>query len=272
MKIGYQGVPGAYSEMALRNYFKNYDDKEMTVIEFNRFATLIQAVAKKELDYAVVPIENSTTGLISRTMDLFRYQPITAIDHVLQPVKHILWGIEGSRLEEIKEVFSHPEALAQSQSFFDQYPLINAQAYEDTAKAAQWVFEQNNPSYAALASQRAGGLYHLVPLREMIQTKESNTTRFFIIRHQEHTNEEGNRLVVYIETKHQPGALLKILQSFDVFNCNLEGLNARPIPGQPFSYGFFIEVNIEHTKASLSLLKEVLQQAAEYVQLIGRFD
>ncbi|UUX34178.1 prephenate dehydratase [Fundicoccus culcitae] len=272
MRIGYQGVPGAYSEMALQKYFSEIASNQIEAIEYDKFSTLIQAVANKALDYAVVPIENSTTGLISRTMDLFRYQPITAVGELLQPVQHVLWGIKGSQVEQLKVVYSHPEALAQSQNFFEQHPFISSQAFEDTAKAAQWVAQQNDPTIAALASQRAGELYDLIPLKEAIQTEQTNTTRFFIIRHQEFANQDGNRLIAYFETRHQPGALLKILQTFDLFNCNLEGLNARPIPGQPFSYGFFIEVNIEHAKASLSLLKEVLNQAAEYVQLIGRFD
>lgn len=271
MKIGYQGVPGAYSEAALQRFFLDYDQKDLKLHEYSNFKILVGDIVQEKIDYAVIPIENSTTGLISRSVDLFRYQPVTAVAEILQPIQHVLWGVKDSRIEDLKTVYSHPEALAQCQSFFEEYPHIQPFAFEDTAKAALWVARNQDKKIGALASQRAGELYKLDLLKRDIQTEISNTTRFFIMRHSNHSNDKGKHLVLYIETLHQPGALSKILQTFDLFNCNLEALNARPIPGQPFNYGFFIEVNIEHLTSSLVLLQEVLEQASEYVQLIGRF-
>lgn len=237
------------------------------------------------VDLAVFPVENSTTGLITRTLDLFKGFPIFVEEECYQEIRHTLWGLPGSSIEGLQKVYSHPEALSQSQAFFEKHPHIEAVPYVDTAQAALYVHEEQDPTKAALAGPQNGELYHLVPLLNQIQTEKSNTTRFFMIKHWQNREEtiekelevyyqkypERSRWMLYVETKHQPGSLVTLLNVFNLFDCNLEGLDARPIRNQPFKYGFFIEVDVSNLVGNYYLLWRNLEYASEFIQVIGCF-
>lgn len=276
MKIGYQGVPGSYSEAALHKYLKriDYQDYEALItVGYDNFIDLVEDVANDVLDLIVLPIENSTTGLITKAIDLLRYQPVVAISEEKQAVSHVLWGLPGSSPETLTEVYSHPEALSQCENFFNAHPNIAPIAYEDTAKAAHFVAEENNCHFGAIASERAGELYGLEPLQFQLNDEAGNTTRFLIIakRFQAVETMKGDQLYMYIETAHEPGALFRVLQIFDEYYCNLTGLNARPIKGSPFQYGFFIEVDLSGMTETLAELRKALNEHSKYIKLIGRF-
>lgn len=273
MKVGYQGVPGSYSETTLQQYMHMQQHEHFTPIGYNHFEEIIHDVAQQTLDIAVIPVENSTTGLIARSVDYFRYQPIEVIAQHYLPVQHILWGLPGSSLETLTHVYSHPEALSQCQRFFNQYTHIQPQAYSDTAKSARFVAEEGNQHFGAIASLRAGQLAGLTPLQTHLQTEKNNTTRFFVIAPKTcqtmTTNQRSTHGFFYLETEHKPGALLDLLKVFDLFKCNLEGLNARPIHDKPFQYGFFIEVDFTHLTVSFDVLWQTLQAHSTYVQSLG---
>ncbi|MGP6147318.1 prephenate dehydratase [Jeotgalibaca sp. A122] len=270
MKVGYLGVPGSNSEVALQNECKNIPDVE--AIGYATFPELIADLANKKLSTAIIPVENSTTGFITRTADLFRSQPIVAVSDRYEPINYMLFGIPGSKLEDITEIYSHPEALSQCEKFLSHHPHIKAQAYGDTAKSAAHVHEQNQPYMAAIANPRAGKLYGLEPIATNIQTEESNTTRFYIMKHTDDIVLQGNQLSLYLEVRHEPGALSKLLQIFGILNCNLLSLNARPIPGKPFAYGFFLELDMSHMAVSFEVLWQTVLQAVNQIQILGQFE
>lgn len=274
MRIGYQGVAGSYSEATLQDYIKSLDTTTggLIPVPYGDFKTVIDDLLDERLDLIVVPVENSTTGIIARVTDLLRYKPVMAIAEAYQPVRHTLWGIEGSTIDDIKSVYSHPEALSQCHTFFNNYPLIESKAYEDTAKAANYIQILNRIDTAAIASPRAGELHNLVPLKENVQDELTNTTRFYVIEKINERNYDGTCLSLYVETRHESGALSKLLQVFDIFNCNLQNLNARPIENRPFTYGFFIEVSIKRMTSPVNILLQTLDQVSEYLQVIGQFD
>lgn len=288
MKIGYQGIAGSYSEAASIQYQerKQAEIKNWDMLGYNSFVELVQDVASQKLDAAMMPVENSTTGLIDRTMDLYRGQSVLATAEVYQPVQHILWGVPGGRIEDLEEVYSHPEALSQCRNFFAAHPWIQPIAYTDTAQSAKLVADEQNPKLAALASPRCGDLYQLIPLQKEIQSEETNTTRFFLMESfvepgegigkylQEMRGEhpKRTRLMLYVETPHKPGALAKLLNTFNLYDCNLEGLDARPIADQPFAYGFFIEVDISHVGIDMEIFWKTLAYASNRMQLIGCFE
>lgn len=273
MRIGYQGVAGSYSEATLQDYVREKSESiiQFEAVPYSDFRTLIQDLLDDQLNLIVVPVENSTTGIIARVMDLLRYEPVMAIAEAYQPVQHTLWGVEGSQLESIKKVYSHPEALSQCVRFFDQYPHIESLVYEDTAKAAAYIQALDDKGIAAIASPRAGQIYNLVPLKEKVQDEQSNTTRFYVIEKINQSDYSGDLISMYIETRHESGALSKILQVFDIFNGNLVNLSARPIMDRPFTYGFFLEVSVANMTGSVELMMQTIQQVAEYTQVLGRF-
>lgn len=275
MIIGIQGIAGSYSEMTAQDYINRQSHKpadSFQVKDYSSFKEVTEALINEEIDLMVVPVENSTTGEITKMLDELRYKPVMALAEAYQPVRHTLWGVEGSSIEQLKMVYSHPEALSQCETFFARYPQIEAKAYGDTAKSAKYIKSLNRPDIGAISSPRAGELYQLLPLSENIQTEKSNTTRFYIVEKKGNLTYQGSQLSFYIETRHEAGALLKVLQVFDIFNGNLQSLTARPIENQPFTYGFFLEVSIAKMTSSVDILVQTLEQVAEHVQLIGQFN
>lgn len=270
MKVGYLGVPGSNSEVALQN--ECHAIPNMEAIGYGTFPDLITDLAEKNLQMALIPVENSTTGFIARTADLFRNKPIVAVADRYEPIQYMLFGVPGTKLSDITKVYSHPEALSQCEVFLARYPKMKEMPFADTAKSAAYVKEQNSPHIAAIANPRAGKLYGLEPLATDIQTEKSNTTRFYIMKHESDAALQGNQLSLYLEVIHEPGALSKLLQIFGILNCNLLSLNARPIPGQPFAYGFFLELDMTHMSVSFDVLWQTVLQAVTYIQVLGRFE
>ncbi|MBG9984150.1 prephenate dehydratase [Aerococcaceae bacterium DSM 111022] len=275
MKIGYLGIPGSYSEMTARDYVeRSYELRECDneLIGYSNFDRIIQDLVDKDLEYGVLPAENSTTGLISRAVDLLHNEPLTIIDDAYQPVSHTLWGLPGAKIEDLKQVYSHPEALSQCDEFFDAHSDIEEREYSSTAQAVQFIKELGDKTNGALASRRAGELIGLEPLLEDVQTENNNATRFYIIRRQEFAPKKGRRLVLHVQTKHESGALSKVLQVFAILNCNLELLTARPIPGRAFAYGFIIEVDIDQMSENVELLLAMIRQVTIDYQVFGQFE
>lgn len=270
MKVGYLGVPGSNSEAALQKECQDMDDLE--AIGYSNFPDLIDDLADKQIAMAVIPVENSTTGFIAKSADLFRHRPIVAIADRYESIQHTLWGLPGTKLSEVTDVYSHPEALSQCDRFLAKHPQITAHAHTDTARAAEFVRKIGLPHQAAIASPRAGKLYGLQALEHDIQTETSNTTRFYIMRHEDDVTLKGDQLALYVEVRHEPGALSKLLQAFGLLQVNLLSLNARPIPGEPFAYGFNIEIDMSHMTEEFPVLWEQVQQASEYSQIVGQFE
>lgn len=270
MKVGYLGVPGSNSEVALQNECHGMPDIE--AMGYTTFPELISDLVEKKLEMALIPVENSTTGFIARTADLFRNKPIVAVADRYEPIDYTLFGVPGTDLSTITEVYSHPEALSQCEAFLAQFPEMKEMPFADTAKSAAYVKKQNSPQMAAIANPRAGKLYGLEPLAMDIQTEKSNTTRFYIMKHSDAAILKGDQLSLYLEVRHEPGALSKLLQIFGILNCNLLSLNARPIPGQPFAYGFFLELDMTDMSVAFDVLWQTVLQAVTYIQILGRFE
>lgn len=290
MKIAYQGIAGSYSETTIQEYLIEAGNEGLTaeLLGYKSFKEMLDNLLAGRVDLGVFPVENSTTGLITRTLDLFKGLPVFVEEERYQEVRHTLWGLPGSRIEDLTQVYSHPEALSQSQAFFEKYPHIEAVPYVDTAESARFIQEEQDPTKGALAGPKNGELYQLIPLLEEIQTESTNTTRFFMTTRWDWAQTEASiekalenyfkqhpkrtRWLLYVETKHQPGSLVKLLNVFDLFSCNLEGLDARPIANQPFRYGFFIEVDVSSLAGAYELLWRNLEYASEYLQIIGSFE
>ncbi|OYW66930.1 MAG: prephenate dehydratase [Aerococcus viridans] len=266
MRIGYQGVPGAYSEAATIAFISeqlqlSYDDPQLEIASYDDFPPMVDDLVDNKVDRIVMPIENSTTGLIARTMDLVRYQPIVARYEHYQPVNHVLWGLPGADIHQVTTVYSHPEALTQCKLIFDRYPNMQPMAYIDTAVSAEFIAKEGDPTKAAIASPRAGELYGLQALEPAAYDEAGNMNR----------NNQRDLLMFYIETPHEPGALAKLLQVLDVYRINLLALNARPIPLKPFRYGFFIEADPSNMIGDLDALAKILKALSTHLQVVAHF-
>ena len=238
MRVGYQGVHGAFSEMACLTFFQGKPFEEVC---YSDFISMFEAVSSGFLDYALFPVENTTTGLISRTYDHFQEYHLHVVGEINIPIIQNLITLPESTLEDIKEVYSHPEALLQCQKFFDAHPDIKAIAYEDTALSVEYIRTLNDPSKAAIASERAAQYYGMKILIPSLQENVSNMTRFLCVSSKEERVEDANKISIRLVLKHIPGALYSALGLFAMKNINVVKLESRPIVGKLFEYCFYID-------------------------------
>jgi len=178
VRVAFQGELGAYSEAAIAQQFSEYEP-----IPCRTFREVLEKVRGGEADYGCLPVENSTTGIITEAHALLREfaQGICICAEVRLRIRHCLLGLPGSSAETIRVIVSHPQALAQCREFLESLP-VTVEDFYDTAGAARSVAQQRDPTRAAIASREAALRYHLVILREGIESAPNNTTRFVVIQ------------------------------------------------------------------------------------------
>ncbi len=269
MKIGYQGVPGAYSEVATINFF---GENGYESVGYDNFRTLIKDLSNNIIDYAVLPIENSTTGIIYRTMDLIRHNNIFAIGEVFVPIHHQLIGFPDSTFEDITDVYSHPEALSQCNYFFEYNEQLNPISWKDTSESVGYIKRNNLKNSAALASKRAAEIYEMKVLRDNVQDIFHNTTRFLIFQNKIQVPENANKTTMYFQVQHTSGALLSALQCFANEGLNLINLNSRPLGNENiFQYGFFIEIDESLKTEAMQRAIEAMKPHVTITNIIGSY-
>ncbi len=237
MKIGYQGVDVAYSQMALRNFFGEGNEE----IGYADFLQMFSDTEKGILDYALFPVENTTTGIIARTYDHFQDYDVYATGEVIIPIRHDLIGFEGCDVLQIREVYSHPEAILQCQELFKKYPHMHPVVYEDTALSVSYVKECGDKSKAAIASRLAAQIYGMSPILKEVQDNDANMTRFLVVGNKEAYPENADKISIRMVLNHTPGALYHTLGIFASKNINVVKLESRPIPGKAFEYCFYLD-------------------------------
>ncbi len=238
LKIGYQGVHGAFSEVAMINYFKG---QEYEQVNFEEFTDMFQAVSNEEIDYGMFPVENTTTGIIARTYDYFQYYDVSAVGEITVPIRESLIVNPGTKFEDIVEVYSHPEALSQCAGFFLENRQMKEVAFEDTALSVEYIKKMGDKTKAALASERAAEYYDMEILKRNVQDNQNNMTRFLVVTKHQIIAEDANKVSIMIVTKHVPGALYNALGIFSTMNINVTKLESRPIVGKLFEYCFYLD-------------------------------
>ena len=238
MIIGYQGVSGAFSETAVRNLFgdKEYEDRG-----YSDFITLLGDAESGAVDYAVIPVENTTTGIIARTYDHLQNYDIHAVGETVVPIRECLIANPGSKIEDIREVYSHPEALSQCQELFTKYPNMTPHAHEDTALSVSYIRDTGDPTKAALASELAAETYGMEILLPNVQDNNVNMTRFLCVTARDEQPKDANKVSLRMVTSHTPGALFSALGIFASKNINVLKLESRPIFGRIFEYCFYLD-------------------------------
>lgn len=238
MKVGYQGVSGAFSEAAVKAFFKGQEYED---VGYSDFISIFEDVESGVLDYAMFPVENTTTGIIARTYDHFRNYNVHIVGEVVVPIRECLIAIPGTSLEEITEVYSHPEALSQCQDLFTRFPWMQPHAHEDTALSVSYIRDTGDKSKAALASELAAETYGMEILLPGVQDSEVNMTRFLCVTAREEYPDDADKVSIRIVTAHTPGALYNALGIFAALNINVLKLESRPIFGRVFEYCFYLD-------------------------------
>ena len=238
LTIGYQGVSGAFSESAVRKFF---GDREYEERCYSDFISMFADVESGELDYAMFPVENTTTGIIARTYDHFQHYKVHAVGEVVVPIKECLIACPGAKIEDISEVYSHPEALSQCQALFGKYPNMTPHAHEDTALSVSYIRDTGDKTKAALASSLAAETYGMEILLPDVQDNDVNMTRFLCVTAGEEYPEDADKVSIRMVTSHTPGSLYNALGVFASLGINVLKLESRPIFGRVFEYCFYLD-------------------------------
>ncbi|MEM3127299.1 MAG: prephenate dehydratase domain-containing protein, partial [Candidatus Woesearchaeota archaeon] len=218
-KVAYFGVPGSYSEIATINAF----DENIERVSFSEIDEIFRAVEKRNADYGVVPIENSSAGSINQTYDELMNSKLLIVGEHFQKIGHCLLS-KSSSISTIKRVYSHPQALAQCSKFLKKHKFEQL-ATSNTAESVKYLTDNEK---AIIASSKAASIYGLNILSRNIEDDKNNTTRFIIVARHESKKRENCKTSVVFRTKHVPAALYKCLGGFATNGINLTKIESRP--------------------------------------------
>src|SRR5262245_28156331 len=237
VRIAYQGEPGAFSEAASRQVAADGQ-----LLPCKIFEDVFASVDKNQVDFGVLPIENSIGGSIHRNFDLLLEHNLPIVGELEVPVIHHLLALPGRTLEQVKRIYSHPQALAQCDRFLRTLTGVEITATYDTAGSAKMIATERLEDAAAIASARAAEVFGLVPLKSSIQDYQNNTTRFLVIGRRPLSNERPDKTTIVFTLANEPGALSKAISVFALRGIDLTKLESRPIPDRKWEYLFYLDV------------------------------
>jgi prephenate dehydratase len=264
VRLAYQGEPGAYSEAAALQY----GGPQAETLPCKSFEDVFDAVSRKKATHGVVPLENSIGGTIHRNYDLLLDHDLTISGEVELDVVHCLQALPGTKLEDVKVVYSHPQALAQCERYLKDLGA-SVEAVYDTAGGAKLVSEKKLAGAAALASRRAADVFGLEVLQEAVQDFEFNITRFAIIGGAPPA--DANKTTIVFALPSTPGALFKALSVFALRDINLTKLESRPMRGRPWEYLFYVEVDAPRSDLGCARALTHLAEFARWTRVLGTY-
>ncbi len=263
--VAYQGESGAYSEQACIMLFPDHEHQPIVSIR-----QVFEAVEVGRVDLGLVPMDNSQAGSINETYDLFLRHGLHLVGEIAVPVDHCLMGLPGGLLDELTEVFSHPQALAQCEEFLNSLSAV-AKADYDTAGAARRIAEHKLRHTAAIASRRAADLYGLTVLAERIQTYPDNSTRFGALSRDPTPLGEADKTSIVFGVGHVPGCLYRCIGAFAQRHLNLRKLESRPKAGRAWEYIFYADVEAPATSGAMVDALAELSQHATFTRVLGTY-
>jgi chorismate mutase/prephenate dehydratase len=272
LRVGYPGVEGSYSHLAARQRYANRPGGVL-LSGFDVPRQAVEALRRGEMDLVLLPIENTTAGSMNETYDLLAEGGVVITAELVSQVDHRLLGLPGSRLEGLREVISHPQALAQCEAFLRaRVPWARPVPDADTGGAAQKVRERNDLTVAAIASETAAQRFGLEVLARDLQPG-SDYTRFVEVGREPTPLAPGvpckTSLLMVLE--HKPGTLGEMLQRLTLRGVNLSKLESRPIPGQPWQYRFYLDVEGHAASAPLMAALEDIRPLTSFLRVLGTY-
>jgi len=270
VKIAFQGELGAYSELAVFEHF----GKDISTIPCESFEAAFEVVSSKKSTYGLLPFENSLAGSIHRNYDLILRHKLHIISEYHLRVNHCLLGIPDAKKEGIREVYSHPQALAQCEHNLAKLGVKRVIA-GDTAGSARLIKEWNDPKIAAIASTRAAEVYSLDILINNFEDNASNFTRFLALSTEPGiaaNPETGDfKTSVVFSLKNQPGALFKAMSVFALRDIDLTKIESRPIKGKTWEYMFYIDFAGHQEETNCARALDHLDELATYLRVLGSY-
>ncbi|MDO4178048.1 MAG: prephenate dehydratase [Phascolarctobacterium sp.] len=268
LEIACFGPEASFTHQALETYFRG---RQFNRHHFNTFDEVVLAVSEGDMDYAVLPIENSSTGGITDVYDLLRQHECSIVGEQCVKIEQNLMACEGASLDTIKTVYSHPQGFKQTKEFFRQLPNVEKVPFFSTSKSAQEVSEKQDITLAAIASSMAAEIYGLKIIAPAINYNSNNTTRFVIIAKNPESDPLADKITMIVAVKHETGSLYKMLASFYHTGLNMMNLESRPMGSNNWEYYFFIDVTGNLSDPVVKDLMQEIQGNITYCKILGNY-
>ncbi len=264
--VAFQGEPGAYSESAVYQFFGS----KVQVKPCRDFRDVFESVKKQEVEAGVVPVENSLEGSINQNYDLFFSYNLRVCGEVIVKIAHCLIVNPGTSKDQIKSVYSHPQALAQCRSYLEKSKWEIIPTY-DTAGSVKIIKEQNLKNAAAIASERAAELYSMQILARDIADNKENYTRFFVLSNEDSPVTGKDKTSIIFSAKHEPGSLYNALGEFAKRNINLTRIESRPTKKTAWEYNFYLDFEGHRTEQKCAEALKALEKYATFIKVLGSY-
>jgi prephenate dehydratase len=266
-RAAFLGEPGTFSYKACAQYFGN----EVKPVPMSSFMQIFESVKGGEVDFGVVPLENSLTGSIHENYDHLLEYDLRIIGEITLRIMHHLIAHPGTKLESVKRVLSHPQVFQQCRQFLDHHPEWELVTAKDTATAVKKIKDGGVSTDAAIASKVAAEIHGMEVVQEAIETNPRNYTRFVIISEKRLENGPRQKSSLIYSTGNRPGALFETLQIFAENGINLVKLESRPIHGKPWEYMFYVDLEADIESEALRPVLDELEEKTDYLRVLGSY-
>ena len=266
VRVVFQGAEGAYSQAAMVRYFGDQVDS----IHVDTFRDAMSAIDEGSADFAVLPIENSTAGIVSEIYDLLVEFENYIVGEQSIRIEHCLLGVPGTQIEDIRTVYSHPQSLMQSSRYLGSRSWQQI-SMKNNAFAARKVAEEGRKDQAAIASAYAGKVYGLEVLKTGVNNDASNSTRFIIVTNQKIFRKDARKVSICVEVPHESGSLYHMLSNFIYNNLNMTKIESRPIEDRTWEYRFFIDFEGNLSDSAVKNALRGLREEARNMKILGNY-
>ncbi|MDO5650431.1 MAG: prephenate dehydratase domain-containing protein, partial [Gallicola sp.] len=266
VSVAVQGTEGAYSQQAADKLFSmgklNY---------YTTFRDVFDAVDKGQCEFGILPIENSVHGSVNEVYQLMNEYSFYIVRSVKQFINHELLAKAETSMEDIKEIFSHSQAIGQCSNFLDSLENVKVTPFKNTALAAKEVAENSDIGIAAISSHSCKELYNLKSINANIQNSNNNYTRFIVISKDMKIYPGSNKITLVLSTPHRPGGLYAVMAQFAALGLNLTKLESHPIPGKDFNFQFYFDIEASVTEEETLRLLENLKLECDNFHFLGNY-
>ncbi len=264
--VACQGIEGAYAQIACERIFKS-----PFIMYFKNFDGVFNAIEQGLCKYGILPIENSTAGSVKKVYDLMIHHNFSIVRTFRLKIDHNLLALPGANMKDIKEIYSHEQAINQCSEFLKQFTGVKVIPVENTAVAAKMVAESGRLDVAALSSRNCAELYGLENLAACVQDKGNNQTRFICISKNMEIYPGSDKTSIMMVLSHKPGSLYKVLARLYTLGINVTKLESRPIPDRDFEFMFYFDLETSIYSEEFVQLMCELDELCEEFKYLGSF-
>ncbi len=266
-RIVFQGLEGAYSELATKEYF----GEDCDCYHVETWKDAMEAIKNHEADFAVLPIENSSAGIVSENYDLLVEYDNYIVGEQIIRIEHALLGLPEAQMEDITSVYSHPQSLMQCSTFLEEHRAWEKHSLKNNAFAAKKIRDDALLTQAAIASEQNADIYGLKVLKSSVQNNKNNSTRFLIVTDRKVYNPKANRISICFEIPHESGSLYHMLSHFIYNNLNMTNIQSRPLGERNWEYRFFVDFEGTFTDSAVQNALNGLKEEATHLRILGSY-